>query len=99
MEHRRVASGAGHPARSLAPPRRCHTTVTRASPTCNRAPLEWRARMNPRRDHVLKYLKLRIAALALGATVAATSISTAQATDITGAGASFIFPVMTKWSV
>ena len=43
---------------------------------------------------MLNSIKLRIAALALGATLAAN----AQATDVTGAGASFIFPVMTKWS-
>jgi phosphate transport system substrate-binding protein len=68
-------------------------TVTVASSMRNRAPLQWRAHES-RRIPVLKSFKLRLAALALGATVAAS----AQATDITGAGASFIFPVMTKWS-
>ncbi len=39
-------------------------------------------------------IKIRIAAVALTAALA----SPAFATDITGAGASFIFPVMTRWS-
>jgi phosphate transport system substrate-binding protein len=43
---------------------------------------------------VLDSIKTRIAAIALGAAVAFPAL----ATDITGAGASFIFPVMTKWS-
>ncbi len=38
--------------------------------------------------------KFRIAALAL----AATLVTPAHATNITGAGATFIFPVMTRWS-
>jgi phosphate transport system substrate-binding protein len=43
---------------------------------------------------VIKSIPLRIAALALAATVAAN----AQAADVTGAGASFVYPVMSKWS-
>lgn len=39
-------------------------------------------------------IKLRVAALALAAVIAAP----VHAADITGAGASFIFPVMTRWS-
>ncbi len=39
-------------------------------------------------------IKMRIAAVALTAALASPAI----ATDITGAGASFIFPVMTRWS-
>ncbi len=39
-------------------------------------------------------LKLRFAAFALAASI----VAPAQAADITGAGASFIFPVMTRWS-
>src|SRR5688572_3832602 len=43
---------------------------------------------------VIKSIPLRIAALALAATVAANM----QAADVTGAGASFVYPVMSKWS-
>jgi len=43
---------------------------------------------------VLKSLKTTLAALALTAALGAT----AQAADITGAGATFVFPVMSKWS-
>jgi phosphate transport system substrate-binding protein len=43
---------------------------------------------------VLKSLKTTLAALALTAALGAN----AQAAEITGAGASFVFPVMSKWS-
>ncbi len=43
---------------------------------------------------VLKSLKFRAAALV----VASSAMFGAQAEDITGAGATFVFPVMTKWS-
>ena len=43
---------------------------------------------------MFKSIKLGVAAVAL----AATLVAPAQAADITGAGASFIFPVMTRWS-
>ncbi len=43
---------------------------------------------------MLKHFKSRIAALGLAMMVGGTAV----ATDVTGAGASFIFPVMTKWS-
>jgi len=43
---------------------------------------------------VFTSIKMRIAAVALTAALASPAI----ATDITGAGASFIFPVMTRWS-
>ena len=43
---------------------------------------------------MIKSIPLRIAALALAAAVAAN----AQAADVTGAGASFVYPVMSKWS-
>lgn len=43
---------------------------------------------------MLNHLKSRIAALGLAMMFGGT----AAATDVTGAGASFIFPVMTKWS-
>lgn len=43
---------------------------------------------------MFKSLKLRMAAVAL----ATTLVAPAHAADITGAGASFIFPVMTRWS-
>jgi phosphate transport system substrate-binding protein len=48
----------------------------------------------PRRILVLKSLKFRIAAIALGAAVAFPVL----ATDITGAGATFIYPLLSKWS-
>ena len=43
---------------------------------------------------MINSIKLRVAALAL----AATFVAPTHAADITGAGASFIFPVMTRWS-
>lgn len=43
---------------------------------------------------MFKSIKLAVAAIALAATLVAPT----QAADITGAGASFIFPVMTRWS-
>ena len=43
---------------------------------------------------MFKTLKFRVAALALAATVAGNAF----AADITGAGATFIYPVMSKWS-
>ena len=43
---------------------------------------------------MFKSIKLGVAAVALAATLVAPT----QAADITGAGASFIFPVMTRWS-
>jgi len=43
---------------------------------------------------VINSIKLRVAALALAAVIAAP----VHSADITGAGASFIFPVMTRWS-
>ncbi len=44
--------------------------------------------------HVFNSIKFRIAALALAITFAAN----AMAADVTGAGASFVYPVMSKWS-
>ncbi|WP_245156308.1 phosphate ABC transporter substrate-binding protein PstS [Agrilutibacter solisilvae] len=43
---------------------------------------------------MIKSIPLRVAALALAVSVAAH----AQAADVTGAGASFVYPVMSKWS-
>jgi phosphate transport system substrate-binding protein len=43
---------------------------------------------------VLKTLKFRIAAVAIATTVAANAF----AADVTGAGASFVYPIMSKWS-
>ncbi len=43
---------------------------------------------------MINSIKLRVAALALAAVIAAP----VHSADITGAGASFIFPVMTRWS-
>ena len=43
---------------------------------------------------MLNSIKIRVAAIAL----AAALVAPAYAADITGAGASFIFPVMTRWS-
>ena len=43
-------------------------------------------------------LKFRITALALAAAFAAGTPFASRAADATGAGASFIYPVMTKWS-
>jgi phosphate transport system substrate-binding protein len=47
-----------------------------------------------RRPPVLKSIHVRIATLAL----AAAFVANAQAADVTGAGASFVYPVMSKWS-
>ena len=43
---------------------------------------------------MIKSIKLRVAALALATTFAAG----AMAADVTGAGASFVYPIMSKWS-
>ena len=43
---------------------------------------------------MFKSIQFRLAALALAGTVAMS----AQAADVTGAGASFVYPVMSKWS-
>jgi phosphate transport system substrate-binding protein len=43
---------------------------------------------------VLKTLKFRLAAVAIATTVAANAF----AADVTGAGASFVYPIMSKWS-
>ena len=45
-------------------------------------------------SHVFKSIKFRVAALALATSFAAGAI----AADATGAGASFVYPVMSKWS-
>ncbi len=53
------------------------------------------ARIHPFLEHhVFKSIKFRIAALALATSFAAGAI----AADATGAGASFVYPVMSKWS-
>ncbi|TXH67082.1 MAG: phosphate ABC transporter substrate-binding protein PstS [Lysobacteraceae bacterium] len=44
--------------------------------------------------HVLKYAKLKVAAFVL----AGATMFSAQAADITGAGATFIYPLLSKWS-
>ena len=44
--------------------------------------------------HVFKSIQFRVAALALATSFAAG----AMAADVTGAGASFVYPVMSKWS-
>ncbi len=44
-------------------------------------------------------LKFRVAALAMATTFAAAApVAAVQAADVTGAGASFVYPVMSKWS-
>ena len=43
---------------------------------------------------MLKTLKFRLAAVAIATTVAANAF----AADVTGAGASFVYPIMSKWS-
>ncbi|MFC3549905.1 phosphate ABC transporter substrate-binding protein PstS [Lysobacter cavernae] len=48
---------------------------------------------------VFKSIQFRFATLALAtAFVAGTPFGAAQAADVTGAGASFVYPVMSKWS-
>ncbi|WP_460709294.1 phosphate ABC transporter substrate-binding protein PstS [Lysobacter terrae] len=47
-----------------------------------------------RSPSVFKTLKFRVAALALATTFAANAF----AADVTGAGASFVYPIMSKWS-
>ena len=48
---------------------------------------------------MFKSLKFRIAALAVATTfAAAVPVSAAYAADVTGAGASFVYPIMSKWS-
>jgi len=49
---------------------------------------------HPQEPSVFNSLKFRVAALAAAAAFSAH----AQAADVTGAGASFVYPVMTKWS-
>jgi len=55
------------------------------------------ARVTPfsRRTSVFNTFKFRAAAIALAAI---GFVASAQAADVTGAGASFVFPVMSKWS-
>jgi phosphate transport system substrate-binding protein len=43
---------------------------------------------------MFKSLKFRVAALAVASTFAANAF----AADVTGAGASFVYPIMSKWS-
>lgn len=45
-----------------------------------------------------KSFKFRIAALALATSLAASLSTNAFASDVTGAGASFVYPAMSKWS-
>jgi len=47
---------------------------------------------------VLTSLKTRLIAFGLVAAVGAGSFSSVQAADITGAGATFIYPILSKWS-
>ncbi len=51
-------------------------------------------RTPPRSIYVFKHIQLRTAALALTLVFAGQTM----AADVTGAGASFVYPVMTKWS-
>src|SRR5262245_8591321 len=52
------------------------------------------ARRLSQEPSVFKTLKFRVAALALATTFAANAF----AADVTGAGASFVYPIMSKWS-
>src|SRR5690606_3991359 len=76
-------AGAGH--RSLS----CNTRAVQCTQWASPRPgsLEWSALVS-------KTLKSRAVAFALAATLAGT----AHAADVTGAGASFIYPAMTQWS-
>ncbi len=47
---------------------------------------------------MLTSLKTRVVALGLVAAVGVGSVSSVQAADITGAGATFIYPILSKWS-
>ena len=47
-----------------------------------------------RKSMMFKTLKFRIAAVSIATTVAANAF----AADVTGAGASFVYPIMSKWS-
>src|SRR5688572_12617289 len=47
-----------------------------------------------RKSMMFKTLKFRVAAVAIATTVAANAF----AADVTGAGASFVYPIMSKWS-
>jgi phosphate transport system substrate-binding protein len=67
----------------------------RLSSTGDAIPSPGAARESPRSLIVLKTLPRRVAAIALAAAFVG---GTAHAADITGAGASFVYPVMSKWS-
>ena len=59
-------------------------------PFAHRAP----ARPSSKESIVSKFLKSRLAVLGLAAAMAFS----AHAQNVTGAGSSFVYPVMTKWS-
>uniref|UniRef100_A0A0S6YY49 Phosphate-binding protein PstS n=1 Tax=Mizugakiibacter sediminis TaxID=1475481 RepID=A0A0S6YY49_9GAMM len=80
--------------------RRCHATATFGSFHCNTASLQ-RApgglrpyRSETRGTAVFKTIAIRVAVTAAVLFGAAS----AHATDITGAGSSFVYPVLSKWS-
>jgi len=47
---------------------------------------------------VSRFAPIRISALSLALVVAGGFASAANAADVTGAGASFVYPIMSKWS-
>jgi phosphate transport system substrate-binding protein len=67
----------------------------RLSSTGIAMPLPGAAREPSRSPIVLKTLSGRVAAIALAATLAG---GTAHAADVTGAGSTFVYPVLSKWS-
>ncbi|WP_407060812.1 phosphate ABC transporter substrate-binding protein PstS [Agrilutibacter terrestris] len=78
---------------------RCHPSATFVTCCCHRTVMQCTANgLGPsflsRSPFVFKTLKFRVAALAVATTFAANAF----AADVTGAGASFVYPIMSKWS-
>src|SRR5690242_5897811 len=76
----------------------CNTPVIERSSACNIRRLKWRPG-KPARDLEPIMFNRTSTGIRIVAFVAAASLGvTAHATDITGAGSSFVYPVISKWS-
>src|SRR5690242_19135212 len=83
----------------MRPWRRCNTAAIKTSSACNTGRLKWRPGKPAREDPEPTMFNrmspgIRIAALATAVLFGAS----AHATDITGAGSTFVYPVLSKWS-
>src|SRR5690606_27171812 len=101
FDDRKVTGRLGaRPPRATVVPLRRHATVIAAASGCHLAVVQWRPQRDSSRidstDSMHAILKTSIAALGLSAALAASS---AYAKDATGAGASFVYPDISRWSV